>query len=116
MQSVAAAVDRLRTLAAIPEIDQLSRRFAEAGFELALVGGSVRDAFLDREIADLDFTTDARPDEILAIVAPIADAHWDIGREFGTIGARLGDAHGRDHHLPQRRLRRRDPQAGRGLR
>jgi poly(A) polymerase len=90
MQSVAAAVDRLRTLAAIPEIDQLSRRFAEAGRELALVGGSVRDAFLDREIADLDFTTDARPDQILAIVAPIADAHWDIGREFGTIGARLG--------------------------
>jgi len=91
MQSVAAAVDRLRTLAAIPEIDRLSRRFAEAGHELALVGGSVRDAFLDREIADLDFTTDARPDQILAIVAPIADAHWDIGREFGTIGARLGD-------------------------
>ena len=91
MQSVAAAVDRLRTLAAIPEIDLLSRRFAEAGHELALVGGSVRDAFLDREIADLDFTTDARPDQILAIVAPIADAHWDIGREFGTIGARLGD-------------------------
>ncbi len=91
MQSVAAAVDRLRTLAAIPEIDGLSRRFAEAGHELALVGGSVRDAFLERANADLDFTTDARPDDILAIVAPIADAHWDIGREFGTIGARLGD-------------------------
>ena len=91
MQSVAAAVDRLRTLAAVPEIDGLARRFADAGHELALVGGSVRDAFLDREIADLDFTTSARPDDILAVIAPIADAHWDIGREFGTIGARLGD-------------------------
>ena len=43
-------------------------------------------------VTDLDFTTDATPDQILAIVEPVADAHWDIGREFGTIGARLGDA------------------------
>src|SRR5690606_26157289 len=40
---------------------------------------------------DLDFASSATPDEILAIVAPIADAHWDIGRAFGTIGARLGE-------------------------
>jgi poly(A) polymerase len=91
MQSVAAAIDRLRTLAALPEIDGLARRFVDAGRELALVGGPVRDAFLDRDITDLDFTTDAHPDEILALVKPIADAHWDIGREFGTIGARLGE-------------------------
>ena len=53
------------------------------------MGGPVRDAFLDVPLNDLDFTTDATPDEILAIVKPISDAHWDIGRQFGTIGARI---------------------------
>jgi len=90
MQSVAAALDRLRELAASPELSALAAAFRAAGQELALVGGPVRDAFLGREVSDLDLTTSARPDEILAIVAPLADAHWDIGREFGTIGARLG--------------------------
>ncbi|GMA95180.1 hypothetical protein GCM10025881_20040 [Pseudolysinimonas kribbensis] len=92
MLSVAAAVERLRGLASTPELAGLSHAFSAAGQELALVGGSVRDAFLDRELSDLDLTTSARPDEILAIVAPLADAHWDVGREFGTIGARLGGA------------------------
>jgi poly(A) polymerase len=89
MENVAAALARLAELASAPHIARLSSAFAEAGFELALVGGSVRDAFLDRPLNDLDFTTDARPDEILAVVAPLADAHWDIGRAFGTIGARV---------------------------
>ena len=44
-----------------------------------------------RPATDLDFATDARPDDILAIVTPLADAHWEVGREFGTIGARFGD-------------------------
>ncbi|HNP16429.1 MAG TPA: CCA tRNA nucleotidyltransferase, partial [Terrimesophilobacter sp.] len=55
--------------------------------ELALVGGSVRDAFLGAPLNDLDFATSAGPDRILEIVAPVAEAHWDVGRAFGTIGA-----------------------------
>ena len=51
------------------------------------MGGPVRDAFLGRAVNDLDFTTSARPDEILAIVTPISETQWDIGRDFGTIGA-----------------------------
>ena len=35
------------------------------------------------------FTTDARPDDILRIVTPVSTAQWDIGRAFGTIGARV---------------------------
>ena len=49
--------------------------------------------------ADLDFTTSATPDETEAILARWGDAHWDIGREFGTIGAR---------RFAGRRRRRRD--------
>ncbi|MGH3703913.1 MAG: CCA tRNA nucleotidyltransferase [Agromyces sp.] len=89
MQSVAAALDRLGELAASPTVSRLAAAFEAAGHELALVGGPVRDAFLGRDVNDLDFTTDATPDEILAIVKPIAEAHWDIGRAFGTIGARI---------------------------
>ena len=62
--------------------------FAEAGHELYLVGGSVRDAVLGRltDAGDLDFTTDARPEELQKILRPWADALWDTGIEFGTIG------------------------------
>jgi poly(A) polymerase len=89
MDSVASAIRRLGDLAGTPHITRLSSAFAAAGFELALVGGSVRDAFLDRPLNDLDFTTNANPDQILALVKPLSDAHWDIGRAFGTIGARI---------------------------
>lgn len=91
MESVAAAVTRLRELAAAEPLATLADRFAAAGHELALVGGPVRDAFLGRPVNDLDLTTSARPDDIVRIVRPVADAHWDIGRAFGTIGARLGE-------------------------
>jgi poly(A) polymerase len=89
MESVASAVQRLAELAESPAVSRLATAFAEAGHELALVGGPVRDAFLGRPLSDLDFTTDAEPDTILRIVVPISDAHWDIGRAFGTIGARV---------------------------
>ena len=41
----------------------LGNRFAAAGYELALVGGWVRDAILRRGEADLDFTTNATRSE-----------------------------------------------------
>jgi poly(A) polymerase len=90
MESVASAVQRLGALATSPGVTKLARAFESAGHEIALVGGPVRDAFLGRPVSDLDFTTDARPDRILEIVTPISDAQWDIGRAFGTIGARIG--------------------------
>ena len=69
----------------------LGKIFTDASHEIALVGGPVRDAFLGRKTADLDFTTTALPDEIISIIKPHAETHWDIGRAFGTIGARFGD-------------------------
>ncbi len=76
-----------------PVIDEVGSRFAKAGHSIALVGGSVRDALLGRlsRKRDLDFTTSAHPDDIDRCLAGWADATWDIGREFGTIGARVGD-------------------------
>ena len=66
---------------------EIGGRFEVAGRHLYLVGGSVRDAVLGRLTTDLDFTTDARPEEIQHIVRPWADAMWDTGIDFGTVGA-----------------------------
>lgn len=69
-----------------PVAEDLGRRFREAGFQLALVGGSVRDTLLGRLGNDLDFTTDARPEQVLKILRPWADAVWEVGIAFGTVG------------------------------
>ena len=85
-RSVAEELDRLA-----PVIDELGRRFADAGHELALVGGPVRDAMLGRHHNDLDFATSARPDQTEELLGGWADAVWDLGRAFGTIGCRRGE-------------------------
>jgi poly(A) polymerase len=69
-----------------PVADELGRRFGAAGHELHLVGGSVRDALLGALGDDLDFCTDATPEQTLVVVQGWADAIWETGREFGTIG------------------------------
>ena len=66
--------------------------FADAGHELYLVGGSVRDALLGRLGNDLDFTTDARPEQMQKLLRSWADALWDTGIDFGTVGV------GKDGH------------------
>ncbi len=82
--------ERLRPL--LDETAPLAERFSAAGRRLYLVGGSVRDAIVGRPVEeiDLDFTTDARPDETEAVLSGWADAVWDQGRRFGTIGATRG--------------------------
>jgi poly(A) polymerase len=72
-------------------LQDLGRLFADAGHELYLVGGSVRDALLGRLSPDLDFTTDARPEQMQRILRAWADALWDTGIEFGTLGVGKGD-------------------------
>jgi poly(A) polymerase len=82
---VGAELDRIGSV-----IDELGARFADAGEELALVGGPVRDAMIGRLQNDLDFTTSARPEVTERLVSGWADAVWDMGRDFGTIGCRRG--------------------------
>jgi poly(A) polymerase len=81
-------------LAAGPGVRRLARLFEEAGHELYLVGGSVRDALMGRLGHDLDYTTSARPDEIEALVRKVTRAVWDVGRAFGTIACRITEDDG----------------------
>ena len=69
----------------------LARAFRAAGFRLALVGGPVRDALLGRSGNDLDFTTDARPEESMKILKSWTDATWDTGIAYGTVAGKKGD-------------------------
>jgi poly(A) polymerase len=91
MQSVSEALKNLEATTSNALFIELGKRFNDAGHELALVGGPVRDAFLGRTAPDIDCTTSANPDQILEIVKPLTSSHWDIGRAFGTIGARFGN-------------------------
>ncbi len=94
MLNMAEGLDRLGALATSPIVAKLGAAFASAGYELAIVGGPVRDALLGRHVNDLDFATNARPDETLRIVKPLASGTWDIGRAFGTIGAKVSGPDG----------------------
>ncbi len=74
-----------------PVVDELGARFADAGHEIALVGGPVRDILLGRGSKDLDFATSAHPDVVERLLQGWANHIWDIGKAFGTIGCRKGD-------------------------
>ena len=79
--------DRLLELVALAR--PLAERFAQAGHSLFAVGGAVRDALIGvapRDEREIDFTTDARPQEITLLLAPLCSTLWEQGREFGTIG------------------------------
>ncbi len=92
----------------------LAERFTAAGRRLYLVGGSVRDAFVADAAApthldpDYDLTTDARPDEVERLLSGWADAVWDQGRRFGTIGCRKD---GRRFEITTHRAEAYDPES-----
>lgn len=92
---------RLRPI--LDEVAPLGERFAAAGHHLYLVGGVVRDLLLDRsfgEGSDLDFTTDATPEQVRRMLDGLASAVWTQGERFGTIGAKVG---GRDVEITTHR-------------
>lgn len=81
-----------------PEARELGERFAAAGHELHLVGGTVRDTLLASgdaaaiEHIDLDLATTARPEETDVIVRPWATAVWLTGAAFGTVSCQREEA------------------------
>ena len=87
-RNAAAALLRER----VPAAADLGRLFARHGHELALVGGPVRDVFLGQQPGDLDLTTDATPEQVLAMTKRWADRTWTVGIAFGTVGLRKGNS------------------------
>ena len=94
------SVDQRRALsdavANNPVVRRVADAFAAAGHDLHLVGGPVRDALMGRGVRDLDFTTDAQPDAIEAVLRSLTRTTWDMGREFGTIGASVRAGEGEE--------------------
>ena len=88
---IPARLERLLGTDGVPM--RVARAFADAGHEAFLVGGSVRDALIDRDrpTPEYDFTTAASPDQIEAVLAMIGRAVVTIGKEFGTIGCLVDD-------------------------
>ena len=74
-----------------PLASSLAQSFAAQGFRLALVGGPVRDALMGRLGNDLDFTTNAKPEETKIILKNWADNIWETGIEYGTVAGKRGD-------------------------
>jgi len=99
-----------RLLAATsPAAAELGRLFARHGHQLALVGGSVRDAFRGKPPGDLDLATDARPERVLELTKGWADSTWAAGMAFGTVGLRKGGTvveittYRSEHYVPESR-------------
>ena len=109
-ENLARAVNELAPLR--PLLTGIGERFAAAGHELALVGGPVRDALLGRlsglPDADLDFTTDATPEQVLGLLEGYAETTWDVGIRFGTVGARID---GRSVEITTYRAEQYDPES-----
>ena len=94
----------------LAEVAPLGELFRAQRKKLFLVGGSVRDLLIDRATTELDFdfTTDAKPDEIKAIVSGWADALWTPGERFGTISAEKG---GRTYEITTHRAEAYSPES-----
>lgn len=79
-----------RNTVPVPQVAiQLAEAFTRSGFSLWLVGGWVRDALLGDVHTDLDFATEARPDQTLEVLKGWAGSGsvWTVGIDFGTVGA-----------------------------
>jgi poly(A) polymerase len=74
-------------VAVYPVADKLGHRFAAAGHELYLVGGTVRDTLLQGAERDLDFATSATPPQTEKLLRGWADHVWLTGARFGTVSA-----------------------------
>jgi tRNA nucleotidyltransferase (CCA-adding enzyme) len=70
-----------------PAIRKLDKVFKKNQYEVRIVGGAVRDIALGKEPKDIDFATDATPDEMIAMLDKEGIRHIPTGIEHGTITA-----------------------------
>ena len=70
-------------------IIKLDKVFKNNKHEMRIVGGAVRDIALGKSPKDIDFATDATPDEMMAILDKAGIRHKPTGLEHGTITAIL---------------------------
>src|SRR4051794_11516393 len=85
-------MDSVESLITTPPIPALAASFARAGRSLYVVGGPVRDALLGRVGHDLDFTTDAQPNQVKSLLRQAGvDSIFTMGEQFGTIGGVFGE-------------------------
>lgn len=97
------------TKASLRDLEEaITRAFAVRGHSIYVVGGTVRDRLLGREVLDLDFATDARPRESKAILAQLNPTSlYPLGEKFGTVAAMFGTV-----KVEVSTFRRLDPQKG----
>ena len=98
---MSAAVIPERFAPVLAELAPLAERFDAAGHQLFLVGGAVRDLLMGERTGELDYdlTTDARPPDVKACLDGWAQAIWEQGERFGTIGAKRRAADGSERTL-----------------
>lgn len=68
-----------------PEMDKLGDMFKTAGFEIRLVGGVVRDLIAGLTPKDIDFCTDATPEEMIALAKQHNIMVIPTGLQHGTV-------------------------------
>ena len=76
-----------------PVLGEIQRQFSAQGHEVFLVGGGLRDVLrgLPFGDTDIDLATEARPETTQRLLRQLGWPVYDVGKRYGTIGARHGE-------------------------
>jgi tRNA nucleotidyltransferase (CCA-adding enzyme) len=70
-----------------PAVAALDKATKNAGFEIRIVGGAVRDLVQGKDPKDIDMATDARPEQMMKLLDSVGIRHEPTGLQHGTITA-----------------------------
>lgn len=70
-----------------PAVLALDKATRNAGFEIRIVGGAVRDLVMGKDPKDIDMATDAHPEQMMQILDGVGIRHEPTGLQHGTITA-----------------------------
>lgn len=77
--------EQLKYLSSLPEIVAVERALSSAGGRIYLVGGTVRDVFVQRGTKELDLATNLTAESVEAALTPAGIPHYRINREHHTV-------------------------------